>query len=64
MTLKAAAAGLDLGGGKGVIALPAGPPPDPAFHRAALLDFGDLVESLEAPTSPPRTSAPTPPTWP
>ena len=46
MTDKAAAAGLDLGGGKGVICAPPGglrgaPPP------AALLDFGDLVESLD-----------------
>ncbi|MDX6581729.1 MAG: leucine dehydrogenase [Solirubrobacterales bacterium] len=46
MTLKAAAAGLDLGGGKGVICAP----PDGldgAHRRAALLDFGDLVESLD-----------------
>ncbi len=45
MTMKAAAAGLDLGGGKGVICAPdrglAG-----ELRRAALLDFGDLVESL------------------
>lgn len=45
MTLKAAAAGLDLGGGKGVVCVP-----EDGFeedrHRAALLDFGDLVESL------------------
>jgi leucine dehydrogenase len=46
MTLKAAAAGLGLGGGKGVICAP----PDGldgARRRAALLDFGDLVESLD-----------------
>lgn len=46
MTLKAAAAGLDLGGGKGVISAPPGPPPTGELRRAMLLDFGDLVESL------------------
>jgi len=46
MTLKAAAAGLDLGGGKGVIAAPGGPAPAGEDRRAALLDFGDLVASL------------------
>jgi leucine dehydrogenase len=46
MTYKAAAAGLDLGGGKGVICAPAaGLEGD--RRRAALLDFGDLVESLD-----------------
>jgi leucine dehydrogenase len=45
MTLKAAAAGLDLGGGKGVIGAPEGGF-EPADRRGALLDFGDLVESL------------------
>jgi leucine dehydrogenase len=52
MTLKAAAAGLDLGGGKGVICAPAegawrnngGPGVD---RREVFHDFGDLVESLE-----------------
>jgi leucine dehydrogenase len=51
MTFKAAAAGLDLGGGKGVICAPAdaawrngGPGID---RRAVMHDFGDLVESLE-----------------
>ena len=46
MTLKAAAAGLDLGGGKGVICAP----PEGllgARRVAALRDFGDLVESLK-----------------
>jgi leucine dehydrogenase len=46
MTYKAAAAGLDLGGGKGVICVP----PEGLQgerRRAALLDFGDLVESLD-----------------
>jgi leucine dehydrogenase len=46
MTLKAAAAGLDLGGGKGVICAPRGGFDAPG-RRAALLDFGDLVESLD-----------------
>jgi leucine dehydrogenase len=46
MTLKAAAAGLDLGGGKGVICT--GPqPPRGREREALLLDFGDLVDSLE-----------------
>jgi leucine dehydrogenase len=47
MTYKAAAAGLDLGGGKGVICAPGGAPPRGRDRRALLLDFGDLVESLE-----------------
>jgi leucine dehydrogenase len=47
MTYKAAAAGLDLGGGKGVIAAPEGPDLDGQRRRDALLDFGDLVESLD-----------------
>jgi len=46
MTYKAAAAGLELGGGKGVICAPNGPPPAGQDRRALLLDFGDLVESL------------------
>jgi leucine dehydrogenase len=47
MTYKAAAAGLNLGGGKGVIC--AGPegPPQGAERRAALLDFADSVAALE-----------------
>ena len=45
MTLKAAAAGLELGGGKGVIRAPRRGF-DAATRRDALLDFGDLVESL------------------
>jgi leucine dehydrogenase len=46
MTFKAASAGLALGGGKGVIC---GPPDAPTGQerRDLLLDFGDLVESLE-----------------
>lgn len=47
MTHKAAAAGLDLGGGKGVIAAPTEQRPEGEERRGILLDFGDLVESLE-----------------
>jgi leucine dehydrogenase len=47
MTLKASAAGLDLGGGKGVIGVPYASRPEGAERRAMLLDFGDLVESLD-----------------
>ncbi len=47
MTFKAAAAGLDLGGGKGVICAPSARPPVGAERTAILEDFGDLVESLE-----------------
>ena len=46
MTFKAAAAGLRLGGGKGVIALPVGASPEPSRRRDALHDFADLVESF------------------
>lgn len=46
MTYKAAAAGLDLGGGKGVVCAPGGEAPAGELRRAILLDFGDLVESL------------------
>jgi leucine dehydrogenase len=47
MTFKAAAAGLDLGGGKAVISLPPGPPPTGKLRRAILEDFGDTVDILE-----------------
>jgi len=47
MTLKAAAAGLELGGGKGVIRAPEGGFADESARAAALLDFADLVESLD-----------------
>jgi leucine dehydrogenase len=47
MTYKAAAAGLELGGGKGVICAPDGPAPDGRERRDLLLDFADLVESLD-----------------
>ena len=46
MTFKAAAAGLDLGGGKGVICAPSAEPPSDSEREALLFDFGDLVESL------------------
>jgi leucine dehydrogenase len=47
MTFKAAAAGLDLGGGKGVICAPSTTPPTGAEREALFLDFGDLVDSLD-----------------
>ena len=47
MTFKSAAAGLPLGGGKGVIMLPGGPEPDAARRRDALLDFGDAVAQMQ-----------------
>lgn len=46
MTLKNAAAGLDAGGGKSVIALPPGTQLDGERRRAAFLDLGDAVESF------------------
>ncbi|MBS1880198.1 MAG: Glu/Leu/Phe/Val dehydrogenase family protein [Actinobacteria bacterium] len=46
MTFKAAAGGLDLGGGKGVICAPSPVPPEGEPRRRILLDFGDAVESL------------------
>jgi leucine dehydrogenase len=47
MTLKAAVADLPLGGGKGVIMVPPGTALSPPRRRDALLDFGDLVQSLD-----------------
>jgi leucine dehydrogenase len=48
MTFKSAVAGLPLGGGKGVIMLPAGTaPPTGEQRRAVLLDFGENVQTLE-----------------
>ena len=47
MTYKAAATGLDLGGGKGVICAPTPARPEGELRRRILLDFGDAVESLE-----------------
>jgi leucine dehydrogenase len=46
MTFKSAVADLPLGGGKGVIMVPPGTPLQGARRTAALLDFGDTVESL------------------
>ncbi len=46
MTYKAAAAGLLLGGGKGVICAPMPTRPEGALRRAILLDFGEAVESF------------------
>jgi leucine dehydrogenase len=47
MTYKAAAAGLDLGGGKAVICVPPERELPPADRRELMLDVGDIVESLE-----------------
>jgi leucine dehydrogenase len=48
MTLKAAAAGLHLGGGKGVICLPPDmPAPEGGLRRDVLLDFADAVNALD-----------------
>jgi len=47
MTYKAAAAGLDLGGGKAVLCLPPAAQLDPDARRALMLDLGDLVSSLD-----------------
>jgi leucine dehydrogenase len=47
MTLKNAAAGLDAGGGKSVLCLPPGTALDADRRRAAFLDLGDAVESLD-----------------
>src|SRR4051812_45937898 len=46
MTFKAAAAGLRLGGGKGVICAEPGPPPTGAARKALLHDFADCVNVL------------------
>src|SRR5688572_28323567 len=47
MTFKAAVANLPLGGGKGVIMLPAGhAPPTGEERRDVLLDFAETVETL------------------
>lgn len=47
MTLKAAVANLGLGGGKGVIMLPADGRLESQRRHAALLDFADLVQALQ-----------------
>jgi leucine dehydrogenase len=46
MTFKAAAAGLAIGGGKGVIALPVDRPLSVPERRDALQDFAELVDSF------------------
>ena len=47
MTFKSAVAGLPLGGGKGVIMLPAGhAPPEGDERRDVLLDFGETVAAI------------------
>ncbi len=46
MTYKAAVAGLAQGGGKGVIAVPPGDRLEGERRRAALLDFGETVETV------------------
>lgn len=47
MTYKAAAAGLDLGGGKAVICLPPDHELQPDDRRELMLDVGDIVDSLD-----------------
>ena len=47
MTFKAAVADLRLGGGKGVIMIPAGRRLSPERRHAVLLDFADTVEALD-----------------
>ncbi len=47
MTFKAAAAGLPLGGGKGVICAEPGKPPTGRRRHDVLLDFADTVNALE-----------------
>ncbi|MFZ4895514.1 Glu/Leu/Phe/Val dehydrogenase dimerization domain-containing protein [Plantibacter sp. Mn2098] len=46
MTMKNAAAGLSLGGGKSVVFVPRGVTLDAERKRAAMLDLGDAVEQL------------------
>ena len=46
MTMKQAAAGLDFGGGKAVLAVPSLPAPGSPERRALMLRYGDLVESM------------------
>jgi leucine dehydrogenase len=47
MTYKAAAAGLDIGGGKAVICLPPERELPPDERRDLMLDVGDIVDSLD-----------------
>lgn len=46
MTSKCAAAGLPFGGGKSVLAVPAGTPVTPALREALLADLGELIETF------------------
>ena len=56
MTFKAAAAGLDLGGGKGVICLANGAPPSAASGASCCSTSATWSSRSRAATSPPRTS--------
>jgi leucine dehydrogenase len=47
MTYKAAAAGLDLGGGKAVLCVPPDRELSASERRGLMLDLGDIVESLD-----------------
>jgi leucine dehydrogenase len=47
MTMKQSAAGLDLGGGKAVLAVPRVPEPGSRERRDLLLRYGELVESMD-----------------
>jgi leucine dehydrogenase len=47
MTYKAAAAGLDLGGGKAVLCAPSDGELPPDLRHVLMLDLGDVVESLD-----------------
>jgi leucine dehydrogenase len=46
MTVKMAAAGLDMGGGKGVLAVPSLPAPGSPERRDLLLRYADLIQAL------------------
>ena len=63
MTYKAAAAGLDLGGGKGVICAPAGGPRAASAGARCCSTSATWSSRSTAATSPPRTSARRPTTW-
>ena len=64
MTFKAAVANLPLGGGKGVIMVPAAGMLTRERRHAALLDFGGhRASARQAATSPRRTSASPAGTW-
>ena len=63
MTFKAAAAGLDLGGGKGVICAPSTEPPPVPSARGSSSTSATWSSRSAAATSPPRTSAQRRRTW-